>query len=118
MRILELHHPPTVNADEMTVVRPLAEIRIKETLSLAKIDLAENSRLYQHGQGAVDSRPRGLQVQFPRAIYQLLRRKVLLRLKHRVNNAQPLPGHPEPPVLKMLINLLLNHCLHSLLSIT
>ncbi len=118
MGILELDHPSAIDTDEMAVVRSLTEVRIKKTLSLSQLDLAENPRLDQQRHGSINRRTRGPWIQLPRAGHQLLRSKMFIGLENRLDNPSPLTGQPQPPLFEVPIDLLLDHCLHSFLCIT
>jgi hypothetical protein len=70
--VLELDDPSAIHANEVVVVGPGKEIRIVVGLIASEFDLAQKACLHQHGDRAVDRRPRGAGVERERTIPQFI----------------------------------------------
>ena len=95
VRVFEFHHPPAVDADQMVVRWLVEEVGIVGRLVVAEVDFAQQIRLHQQAQGAVNRRPRGFGIEFAGAVEKLLRGEMLVLGKRRLGDRVTLAGPPQ-----------------------
>jgi hypothetical protein len=94
--VLEFHDIPAVDADEVVVGGFLKEIRIVGDLAFPEIDLAEQIRLHQQPEGAVNGGAGCLSIDLADAVVEFLSGEMLVLRENDIYNVLALHGAPQP----------------------
>jgi hypothetical protein len=99
MRVLELHHPSTVDADEMIVRWLVVEIWIIGRLIFPEVYFPQQICFHQQPKRAVNRGSRGLGIQFAGAVKQFIGREMLILREGRLDDGVALtrPAHSFAP---------------------
>ena len=116
MRVLELNHAAAIDAEQMVVRRLVVEVRIVGRLVLAEIDFAQQARLHQQPEGAVNSGAGGIGIQLAGAGEELIRGEMLVLGKGGLDDGFALTGPAEALALDEVIEPFLDAGVHPAIS--
>ena len=113
MRVLELHDPAAIDADQMIVRGLVEEVGIVGRLVVAKINFAQQVRLYQQAQRAINRGTRSLGIEFPGAVEQLICSEMLVFGESRLDDGIALTGPAQSFAPDEIVEPFLDAAVHS-----
>ena len=95
MLVLKLHHPVTIQADEVVVLRFVEEIGVVVDLIASEVHLPQQPALHEEGQRPIDGGPGNGAVDLPGFVEEFLGLEVLVTGEGCLHNHIPLLGPPQ-----------------------